>query len=213
VIRSRTDFFAAATVVTRVLAFGGATAFMVALSDTLERVNLSRAQLICSGALYATGNVERNTLDFVRYEQALVQESLERLRRSDPYGYAEQMRIANSAIARALRRRAAYASSALATFVRAAESCLLRLGRGIDFSMQSDRETLGEELARSARVGRAGATAVTPAHALSYLINPSACIAALTAGRAATRSWNARRLGNGDRSNLTVPAQLVTVKR
>jgi hypothetical protein len=150
-IRARTDFFAAASIVTRVLAYSGPTRFMLTLSDRLERVNLYRAELIHRGALYATGSVERNTVDFVRYEQSLVQEALDRLRGGDPGGYAEQVRIANSAIARALRRRAACASSAAATFVRAAESCLERLGRSIEFSIRSDREILGEELARSAR--------------------------------------------------------------
>lgn len=46
-IRSRTDFFAAASTVTRVLAYSGATPFLTALSGALERVNVSRAQLIC----------------------------------------------------------------------------------------------------------------------------------------------------------------------
>src|SRR5262249_24095730 len=46
-----------------------------------------------------------------------------------------------------------------------------------------------------------------------YLISPSACIAALTAGRAATRSWKLCRFANLARSTLTTLAQLVTVKR
>ena len=149
-IRSRTDFFAAASVVTRMLAYSGPTPFMVALSDALERVNMARARLICSGLLYATGSVERNTLDFVRYEQSLVQAALERLRSSDPGAYSEQIRTANSAIVRVLRHRA-HATAAIATFVQATECCLARLGRAIEFSAQSDREALGEELARSAR--------------------------------------------------------------
>lgn len=150
-IRARTAFFAAAWTVTRVLAYSGTTPFMVTLSDALERANVSRAQLIRSGCLYPTGNIERNTLDFVRFEQALVQEALDRLRASDPYGYSEQIRLANGAIASALRRPAGCASSALATFVRAAQCCLVRLGRAIEFAVQSDREVLGQELARSAR--------------------------------------------------------------
>lgn len=74
-IRSRTAFFAAASIVTRVLAYGGTTPFMLVLSDALERVNVSRAQLICRGQLYESGSVECNTQDFVRYEQTLVQEA------------------------------------------------------------------------------------------------------------------------------------------
>jgi len=151
-IRSRTDFFAAAAIVTRGLAFSGATPFMVALSDGLEHVNVSRAKLICSGLLYRSGSIERNTWDFVQYEQALVQEALDRLRHCDPRRYSEQILIANRAIERALTRRAVCPPcSALATFARAAEACLARLGRTFEFSAQSDRETLGEELVRSAR--------------------------------------------------------------
>ena len=150
-IRARTDFFAAASIVTRVLAYGGTTPFMAGLSHMLEHVNVSRAQMICRGALYVTGSVERNTLDFVRYEQALIQEALDRLRHGDPRAYAEQIHLADRAIARVLRRRAACTSSAVATFVRAAECCLMRFGRAIEFARQSDREALGTELARSAR--------------------------------------------------------------
>lgn len=150
-IRARTDFFAAASIVTRVLAYGGTTPFMAGLSHMLEHVNVSRAQMICRGALYVTGSVERNTLDFVRYEQALIQEALDRLRHGDPRAYAEQICLADRALARVLRRRAACTSSAVATFVRAAECCLTRLGRAIEFARQSDREALGTELARSAR--------------------------------------------------------------
>jgi hypothetical protein len=154
VIRSRTSFFAAASVVTRVLAYGGTTPFMVVLSHALEQVNVSRARLICSGQLYDSGSVERNTMDFVRYEQALVQQALDGLCRIDPPLYSEQISIANGAIDRAMSRRAAYASSSLATFARAAAACFVRLGRAIEFSRQSDRQALGEELARRARPAR-----------------------------------------------------------
>ena len=41
----------------------------------------------------------------------------------------------------------------------------------------------------------------------------SAFIAACTAGRAATRSWNARTFGNAERSSFTNADQRVTVKR
>ena len=150
-IRSRTSFFAAASVVTRVLAYSGATPFMLTLSDALERANMARARQICTGLLYAGGSVERNTLDFVQYEQGLVQEALERLRRSDPTVHSEQIRIANRAIDRALRHRTACAFSALETFTQAAQACLARLGRTFEFSAQCDREALGQEIARSAR--------------------------------------------------------------
>ena len=46
-----------------------------------------------------------------------------------------------------------------------------------------------------------------------YLISPSARIAARTAGRAATRSWNSARFANSERSSFANCAQLVTVNR
>lgn len=65
------------------------------------------------------------------------------------------------------------------------------------------------------RLGGPGAVRKGPVPAQwSYsLMSPSAFIAAFTAGRAAVRSWKPRRLGNGERSSFTVPAQWVTVKR
>ena len=45
------------------------------------------------------------------------------------------------------------------------------------------------------------------------LIRPSATSAACTAGRAATRFWNADSAGNCERSNFTNSAQRVTVNR
>src|SRR5262249_10454775 len=47
----------------------------------------------------------------------------------------------------------------------------------------------------------------------AFLSNPSAAIASCTAGRAATRSWNATRFGNSERSSFTYCAHVVTVKR
>ena len=46
-----------------------------------------------------------------------------------------------------------------------------------------------------------------------YLINPSSRIASFTAGRAATRAWNATIFGNSARSSFTACAHRVTVKR
>jgi hypothetical protein len=114
-------------------------------------VNSSRAQLICRGLLYGSGSIERNTIDFIRYEQILVQKALDGLCRTDPGAYAQQIRHADNAIAHILQRRELCASSALATFVRATDACLARLGRMLEFSRQADREALGEALARSAR--------------------------------------------------------------
>ncbi|HLJ22154.1 MAG TPA: hypothetical protein VKU84_18245, partial [Stellaceae bacterium] len=62
-IRSRTDFFAAAATVTRMLAYGRATPFLGVLSEALETVNVARAQQIDCGLIYSSSSVESNTVD------------------------------------------------------------------------------------------------------------------------------------------------------
>lgn len=59
----------------------------------------------------------------------------------------------------------------------------------------------------------ASLTATFLPYAPASLNNPSASSAASTAGRSATRCWNAANAVNADRSRPTCPAQLVTVNR
>ena len=151
-IRLRTDFFAAAATVTRMLAYGGATPFLGALSEALETFNLARAGQIERGLIYPSGSVESNTVDFVHHEQCIVQEALERLRLSSPRNYAAQIASANAAITFAWRARAACSAGTWAIFTRAAHRCRARLNRGIEFALQTDREALGVEIARGHRV-------------------------------------------------------------
>ena len=151
-IRRRTDFFAAAATVTRVLAYGGATPFLGELSELLEAVNLTRAGQIDRGVLYAGGSVEANTADFVHYEQCIVQQALERLRSRNSRGYADQIRLANAALAFALRTGLLWGWGACAVFATAVRRCGPELGRGIEFADQAHREALGLEIARAYRI-------------------------------------------------------------
>ncbi len=67
------------------------------------------------------------------------------------------------------------------------------------------RHTAAEKLRRGRRAYRQRRLGACSA---VYLTSPSSFIAACTAGRAATRSWKARRLGNGARSNFTFGAHV-----
>jgi hypothetical protein len=98
-IACKTDFFAAATLVTRSLAHAIPTRFLGRLSALLERENWRRAQEILCGRLYETGRIELNTADFIRYEQALVQAQLDGLRRTDPRRYLREIHRANTQLA------------------------------------------------------------------------------------------------------------------
>src|ERR1700730_18789092 len=66
---------------------------------------------------------------------------------------------------------------------------------------------------RVARLSLPARRAVLTQSTGDYLIKPSAFIAALTAGRAATRSWNSIRCTNLDRSSLSPRAHVVRVNR
>ena len=60
-ISRRTSFFAAAAVVTRVLAWHRLSGFLLQLSAVLEQANARRAQLTRVGMLYTEGTLESNT--------------------------------------------------------------------------------------------------------------------------------------------------------
>ena len=145
----RTHFFAAAAVVTRVLARGPIlSGFLFQLSATLEAENALRARSICVGALYATGAVESNTLDFVQHEQSIVQVHLDRLRRDAPHRYVREIRRANEALE--LLRWRGLSGLADRCLVRAAEDARGSVGGRLDFAEQQCREVLGVQIARHA---------------------------------------------------------------
>src|SRR5690349_10664076 len=83
-VASRTAFFTAAVIVTRALATRDQPAFLAALGARLEVANLRRARDIRAGKLYRAGSVRANTVDFIRFEQALVQAELDALLARDP---------------------------------------------------------------------------------------------------------------------------------
>ena len=90
-------------------------------------------------------------------------------------------------------------------------------GVGIIRMYAVQRDLTRQRLRQSLQVsgtGRAALQRGKPALECFPLVDqPSASIAALTAGRAATRSWNFVKLANFDRSTFKNPAQQVTVNR
>jgi hypothetical protein len=142
----RTHFFAAAAVVTRVLARRATLSrFLFDLSTTLEAENARRAREICAGALYSSRAIESNTLDFVRHEQAIVQAHLDQLRRDAPRCYAREIHAANEGLElvrwRGLRRFADHC------FVSAVAEARCSVGGRLDFAEQRCRELLGIQIA------------------------------------------------------------------
>jgi hypothetical protein len=146
-IASRTAFYSAASTVTRAFAFSIVSPFMASLSRSLEDCNVARAIRIRSGDLYASGTLEANTLDFVRFEQCLVECALERLRAVDPLAFAREIALADAALHRAAREGVLLVSAAHHCLRRALLELRQGLGRWPSFAQQHDRELLGVALA------------------------------------------------------------------
>ncbi|MDB6088186.1 MAG: repeat-associated core protein [Gammaproteobacteria bacterium] len=153
-ISRKTDFFAAASLVTAAFALITPSRFFCELSETLESANVARARKIRARQLYAEGTNENNTTDFVRYEQELVQAALDSLRRRHPQSYWREIdsanRLLNALNGKLLRR------TVLSSFARAVRSTITNLGADIDFARQDHREALGRQLAREACRSRPG---------------------------------------------------------
>ena len=147
-ISCRTNFFAAAAIVTRVLSLRGPSAFVLELSATLEEANASRARLIRTGELYADGTIEGNTRDFVRFEQGLVQQHLEKLRQCSPRDYLSEIGGMNAAFE--LLRFKPLRNLVERCFVRAVEETIACLGAPIDVAQRACREALGVHIAEQA---------------------------------------------------------------
>jgi hypothetical protein len=145
-IGRRTSFFAAAAIVNRALARHALSSpFLLDLGATLERANTLRALEILAGRRYQGGSIESNTLDFIRFEQAIVQAHLDGLRRASERSYRREIRAINSVLGglqyrviRALVNRC---------FVCAADETLRCLGAPLDFAEQHCRVTLGVQIA------------------------------------------------------------------
>jgi hypothetical protein len=154
-IAARTSFFAAAAVVNRVMARHVLLSrFLLDLGSRLEAVNTGRALEIRAGRLYGEGSVEGNTLEFVQYEQSIVQAHLARLRQCAPRSYRREIRTVNAMLA--ALRWGVIRGSAERCFVSAAEEALQRLGGPLDFAEQHCRVILGMQIARRATFLAAG---------------------------------------------------------
>jgi hypothetical protein len=150
VIAARTHFFSAAAIVTKALATRDQPAFLAKLGAKLEVANVRRAREIRAGKLYRRGSVLANTADFIRFEQALVEAELERLRAGDSQAFDSVVQCANGQIDRATRGIARWLNR---RFAKAALDTRRELGRDIDFARRDDRERLGNAIARESLRG------------------------------------------------------------
>jgi hypothetical protein len=152
-ISARTNFFAAAAVVNRVLARHALLPhFLLELGAVLEEVNSRRALEIRAGNLYCQDSVWANTLDFVRYEQGIVQTHLDSLHQSSPLTYRREIRVINTVLA--VLRCSVLGGFAGRCFVRAVDETLRCLGGPLDFATLHCRVMLGAQLARHATATR-----------------------------------------------------------
>jgi hypothetical protein len=143
-ISSKTNFFAAASIVTNVLGTLGQSEFMIDVSRKLESLNIGRAAGIISGRISASGSIAANTAEFVHFEQSEFQTMLNELRARNSQEYDKTIADSNTAI----NDRAPYGLDRnFASAVRATQKAL---GRDIDSASQSDREALGNAVAAEA---------------------------------------------------------------
>ena len=147
-ISSRTSFFAAAAAVSRALAnvaIPGAgfrvdsrtRSFLDVVGRRLEAANIARARAIASGQIAVSASRVENDRAFVRYEQGLVQNSLNRLS-SD----ARSAAVAN--INNVLNGTNPIPGDR--DFRQALSETRQELGRDIDFGKYEDRVRLGDNL-------------------------------------------------------------------
>jgi hypothetical protein len=161
-IGGRTRFFRAASVVTRVLGASGPTCFMRGLSASLEIANLARARQIRGGGLYTNGAFVANTADFIRFEQALVQQALDALWVEDAPRYAAEVGYVDRGLARMRLWCSCLRSGAHLRLHIALQQARRALGRQPQFARQVDRETIGLALASlPVRGSRRGAITVS----------------------------------------------------
>lgn len=144
-ISSRTNFFSAAQIVTNALGGYFQTDFMHALSAALESANNERASEIVAGRLYQGGTIQSNTADFVHFEQSIVQQELDKLKIRNRRSYDYNVTLATESI-----NDTSITERTDPLFARAVISVQKALGRAIDFSKQSDREALGNAIAKEA---------------------------------------------------------------
>ncbi len=151
-IARKTEFFAAASLVTSALALVAPSRFLRDLSERLEVTNMARAHGILTRQLYPDDTIEKNTADFIHYEQGLVQTALDSLRHRQPELYRREVGCANfllNALNRTVLRHILRSS-----FARAVRAAAAELGSEIDFACQNHREAVGMQLARAEGAAR-----------------------------------------------------------
>lgn len=156
-ISNRTSFFGAAAIITSALALPEQGAFMADLSAKLAHANIARANQIIAGGLYRGSSIGRNDVDFIHFEQTLVQKELDGLKASDVAGYNSLISDTNNALnGLAGGRGVAWVSDP--NVARAVASARETIGGDIDFGNQSHREALGQAAAEIARESRSVCT-------------------------------------------------------
>jgi len=123
-----------------------------AISSGLERANEAAALRV------ATGQWSGRNLDsrLVHYEQTAVQAGLDSFAQSNPEGYASAIKEINGLLnAGGVTEFAATRMPSDRSYMRVLGGVRENLGRGIDFSKQSDREAIGNALVRDARLSGA----------------------------------------------------------
>jgi hypothetical protein len=146
-ICAATHFFAAASLVNSVLARWCPSAYLVELGGRLEGANVERGGAIAAGRLYRGGSITANTEDFVRFEQALVQEELEKLRSRSSARYTAEISLVNKALRTALSIGRPLVDR---RFIAALENTTGGLGGRFDFADESSRTLLGIRIAQLA---------------------------------------------------------------
>jgi len=144
-ICSRTLFFHAAHIVTRMLSFGSPTPFIAGLSATLEEINLAYAQRLRRHA--SALSLAEATRKFVELEQRHVENALRHLWQSSPAAAAEEVARMNRDLQRVASQGVVLFSPTYRIFHHALQNTRRGLGRLPDFGSQQHRQALGLEIA------------------------------------------------------------------
>ena len=152
-IRARTDFFAAAVLVTQAI-LRAPSIFLMTLSEELEDENARRADAIRAGYIYRYSDVQSNTRDFIHFEQTLVEHSFQQLAIRNRRRYRREVHSINHALALASSARLPFVIEP--RFSEGVARTIKQLGRSVDIRSQAARELLGLNLARASRQNAAG---------------------------------------------------------
>lgn len=148
-------FFAAAHVVTSVLALSHTTEFIAGLSRDLQAVNDERAQRVRARRAHVRGDWQSHTARFVYLEQQHVQRALDRLRARSPAQCLNEILFMNRNIRRASLWPTRLLSPAHAALYRSIHATRSVLHAWPDFAQQRHRELLGLHISFTAAEGRA----------------------------------------------------------